>query len=55
VHGGNEPLLIAGVATETLELLGEQPQTDVIVVPSAAAAARRVPASSPRRSIRRSG
>jgi threonine dehydratase len=33
VHSGNEPLLIAGVATETLELLEEQPQTDVIVVP----------------------
>ena len=33
VHSGNEPLLIAGVATETLEILEEQPQTDVIVVP----------------------
>jgi threonine dehydratase len=33
VHSGNEPLLIAGVATETLEILEEQPRTDVIVVP----------------------
>jgi threonine dehydratase len=33
VHSGNEPLLIAGVATETLEILEEQPQTEVIVVP----------------------
>jgi threonine dehydratase len=33
VHSGNEPLLIAGVATETLEILEEQPHTDVIVVP----------------------
>jgi len=32
VHSGNEPLLIAGVGTETLEIL-EEPQTDVIVVP----------------------
>jgi threonine dehydratase len=33
VHSGNEPLLIAGVATETLEILEQQPQTDVIIVP----------------------
>jgi len=33
VHSGNEPLLIAGVATETLEVLEEQPQMDVIIVP----------------------
>jgi threonine dehydratase len=33
VHSGNEPLLIAGVATETLELLEEEPRIDVIVVP----------------------
>jgi threonine dehydratase len=33
VHSGNEPLLIAGVATETLEILEEQPETDVIIVP----------------------
>jgi threonine dehydratase len=33
VHSGNEPLLIAGVGTETLEILEEQPAIDVIVVP----------------------
>jgi threonine dehydratase len=33
VHSGNEPLLIAGVATETLEILEEQPETDVVIVP----------------------
>jgi threonine dehydratase len=33
VHSGNEPLLIAGVGTETLEILEEQPQIDVIIVP----------------------
>ncbi len=33
VHSGNEPLLIAGVATETLEILEEQPRTEVIIVP----------------------
>jgi threonine dehydratase len=33
VHSGNEPHLIAGVATEALEILEEQPQTEVIVVP----------------------
>jgi threonine dehydratase len=33
VHSGNEPLLIAGVATETLEIVEEQPQVDAIVVP----------------------
>jgi threonine dehydratase len=33
VHSGNEPLLIAGVATETLEILEQQPETDVIIVP----------------------
>src|SRR6266568_38838 len=33
VDSGNEPLLIAGVATETLEILEEQPRTDVIIVP----------------------
>jgi threonine dehydratase len=32
VHSGNEPLLIAGVATETLEIL-EESHTEVIVVP----------------------
>jgi threonine dehydratase len=33
VHSGNEPLLISGVATETLELLEDEPEIDVIVVP----------------------
>jgi threonine dehydratase len=33
IHSGNEPALIAGVATYTLEILAEQPDTDVIVVP----------------------
>jgi threonine dehydratase len=33
VHSGNEPLLIAGVATETLEILEDQPGSDVIIVP----------------------
>jgi threonine dehydratase len=33
VHSGNEPLLIAGVATETLEIFEEQPEIDVIIVP----------------------
>jgi threonine dehydratase len=33
VHSGDEPLLIAGVATETLEILEERPDVDVVVVP----------------------
>ena len=33
VHSGDEPHLIAGVATETLEILEEQPGTEVVVVP----------------------
>jgi threonine dehydratase len=33
VHSGNEPLLIAGVATGTLEILEEQPAVDAIIVP----------------------
>ena len=33
VHSGNEPLLIAGVATATLEILEEQPDIEAIVVP----------------------
>jgi threonine dehydratase len=33
VHSGNEPLLIAGVGTETLEILEEEPQIDAIIVP----------------------
>ena len=33
VHSGNEPQLIAGVATETLEILEDEPAIEVIVVP----------------------
>ncbi|HLX57644.1 MAG TPA: threonine/serine dehydratase [Ktedonobacteraceae bacterium] len=33
VHSGNEPLLIAGVATEGLEMLEDEPDLDVILVP----------------------
>ena len=33
VHSGNEPHLIAGVGTHTLELLQEQPDVDVLFVP----------------------
>jgi len=33
IHSGNEPLLIAGVATATLELLEREPSIDVVVVP----------------------
>jgi threonine dehydratase len=33
VHSGDEPHLIAGVATETLEILEEVPNVDVVVVP----------------------
>ncbi len=33
VHSGNEPLLIAGVATQTLEIVEEQPDIDVVIVP----------------------
>jgi threonine dehydratase len=33
VHSGNEPLLIAGVATETLEILEQQPRFEAIIVP----------------------
>jgi threonine dehydratase len=33
VHSGDEPLLIAGVATQTLEILEEMPDVDAVVVP----------------------
>jgi threonine dehydratase len=33
VHSGNEPFLIAGVATETLEILEDNPEIDVVIVP----------------------
>ncbi|MEO5575605.1 MAG: pyridoxal-phosphate dependent enzyme, partial [Gaiellaceae bacterium] len=32
VHSGNEPLLVAGVATGTLEILEERPDIDAIVI-----------------------
>jgi threonine dehydratase len=33
IHSGNERLLIEGVGTHTLEILEDQPDTDVILVP----------------------
>ncbi|HWQ15339.1 MAG TPA: threonine/serine dehydratase [Roseiflexaceae bacterium] len=33
IHSGDEPLLIAGVATETLEMLEDEPELEVILVP----------------------
>jgi threonine dehydratase len=33
VHSGNEPLLIAGVGTHTMELIEEQPDVDDVIVP----------------------
>lgn len=33
IHSGDEPMLIAGVATHTLEILQEQPDVDIIIVP----------------------
>ncbi|HKF37805.1 MAG TPA: threonine/serine dehydratase [Ktedonobacteraceae bacterium] len=33
IHSGNEPLLIAGVATATLEMLEDEPRLEVIIVP----------------------
>jgi threonine dehydratase len=33
VHSGNEPLLIAGVATEALEIVEDRPDVDVVIVP----------------------
>src|SRR3979411_2253074 len=33
IHSGDEPLLIAGVGTHTLELLQEQPHTEFVIVP----------------------
>ena len=33
IHSGNEPALVAGVATYTLEILEAAPETEVIVVP----------------------
>ena len=33
IHSGDEPLLIAGVATEALEMLENEPELDLIIVP----------------------
>ena len=33
IHSGNEPLIIAGVGTHTLEILEDLPEVDVILVP----------------------
>jgi threonine dehydratase len=33
IHSGNEPLLIAGVGTEALEMLEDEPEIEVIIVP----------------------
>src|SRR5215469_12278609 len=33
IHSGNEPDLIAGVGTYTVEIIAERPDTDVVVVP----------------------
>lgn len=33
IHSGDEPLLIAGVATATVEILEEQPHMDILLVP----------------------
>jgi threonine dehydratase len=33
IHSGDEPLLIAGVGTHTLEILAEQPRIDTVIVP----------------------
>jgi len=33
IHSGNEPLLIAGIGTEMLEILEQEPHVDVVFVP----------------------
>src|SRR4029077_10472015 len=53
IHSGDEPLLIAGVGTHTLEILEEQPHVDTVIVPigggsGAAGAAIAATAMSPR-------
>ena len=55
VHSGNEPYLIAGVATATLEVLEELPEADVLVVPiggGSGAAAACLVAKALRRDVR---
>ena len=49
IHSGDEPLLVSGVGTHTLEILREQPGVDTILVPigggSGAAASAAAPAA----------
>ena len=55
VHSGNEPLLIAGVATNTLEILEDEPGIDMIFVPiggGSGAAAACIVASAIKPSVR---
>jgi threonine dehydratase len=55
VHSANEPLLIAGVATQTLELLEQRPDLDTLIVPvglGSGAAGACIAAKSIDRSIR---
>lgn len=33
IHSGDEPLLVAGVGTHTLEILQEEPEIDTVIVP----------------------
>ena len=54
IHSGNEPHLIAGVGTHTLEIIEEQPELDVVIVPiggGSGAAGACIAAKSIRRSI----
>src|SRR3984957_15743298 len=54
IHSGNEPALLAGVATYTLEILEARPDTEVIVVPvggGSGAAGACVAAKAVRRSV----
>jgi threonine dehydratase len=54
VHSGNEPALVAGVATYTMEILESQPDTEIIVVPvggGSGAAGACIAAKAIRRSI----
>ena len=54
IHSGDEPSLIAGVATYTLEILEDRPDTEVIVVPVGGGSGAAGPAWWPRPCARRS-
>ena len=54
VHPANEPLLIAGVATQTLEIVEEFPQVDAIFVPLGGGSGAAGHVSWPRPSTQRS-